>query len=161
MAGLLPMSIERILAVNNLPAGMSANSTWVEMHKVALRDFERYVEAEYWDALCDGSEEYEADELAIGEVAVGIYTYVKMMPFLNLNSSPTGFVKKRGIEDNAAEIMGFAELKKYKVELEKQALSSIQEFLSPRGVDRLNSLERGRKRLRGCRIGTQTVSSYE
>jgi hypothetical protein len=162
MAGLLPMSIERILAVNNLPANMKSNSTWNDMHKMAIREFEQYVEAEYWGELFAGCDTFDADELVAGELAVGIYTYVKMMPFLNLNSSPTGFVKKRGIEDNAAEIMSFSELKQYKVDMEKQALRTIQKHLTNKGFERLNKLNGKRRNLRCALIsGSSTDIGWD
>ena len=153
MAGLIPMNVERILAINNLPQKLKVNSIWSDQHKVAMEQLAGYLIADYWIELSTGAVEFSSGALTSGELALGIYTFIKMMPFLNLNSIGKGFAKKTGIEADSTEILSFSELNSYKKSLEEQALRSIKPYLNSYGKARLDKLTEKRNFTRCCIIG--------
>ncbi len=153
MEARLPMSVEKILEVNNLPKNMVQNTLWGAQQSIAIERMRGYLESGYMNYLesGEGAGYTEADGNA-GEIAVGLMTYNLMMPCMNLHTVGKGFVKRTGIEDNATELLKPAELTEYRHMLEKQALESVEKHLREAGIMRLREL-RGRSGYRVRLIG--------
>ncbi len=145
MSGVFPMSVERVLSVNNLPANMRTNSIWSEQHTVALERLQKYVKSDFWLKLTTGEGDFTPGQVTSGEVAGGLFTYVQAMPLMNLNSIGKGFVVKTGIEENSTEILKHDELTKYRNSLEEMALSGIKDFLNTVGLERLRLVSAKKK----------------
>jgi hypothetical protein len=153
MAGVLPMSVERIIEVNNLPKNMVQNALWGMQHTIAIERLRVQVTAEYMAYLESGEAgSYGLADAKAGEVAFGLYTYYLMMPCMNLHTVGKGFVKRTGIEDNATELLKPSELSEYRLMVEKQALESVEKHLSEAGRLRLRVLN-GRQGYRVSLIG--------
>lgn len=142
MGARLPMSVEKILEVNNLPKNMVQNTLWGGQHKLAIERVRGLITEDYMSYLESGEGEgySEADGIA-GEIAVGMITYNLMMPCMNLHTVGKGFVKRTGIEDNATELLKPGELTEYRHMLERQALESVKKHLSEAGRLRLRELK--------------------
>lgn len=152
MEPVLPLSVDRIIEVNNLPKNMAQNALWGMQHTIAMERMREYLAAEYMEYLEMGAGEYTLADAKAGEVAFGLMTYNMMMPTMNLHTVGKGFVKRTGIEDNATELLKPGELTEYRQMIEMQALESVRKHLSEAGRLRLRELK-GRRGYRVSLIG--------
>lgn len=69
--------------------------------------------------------------------------------FLNLKTLGEGIVKTVGLNQSASELLTGSEIDAFKVNLELRALTILQAYLNPAGLDRLNELKPRQPRLSG------------
>lgn len=151
----LPMSVEKILEVCNLPQQMKSNALWSSMHQVAIEQASEYVTAEYLAELT-GEEEVTTGKQVCGEIGFGLYTYNLMMSVMNLHTAGKGFVQKTGIEENATELLKITDVNSYRKSLRQQSLETMKAYLSEMGKLELKRLQ-GRQGLRVSLIGREEI----
>jgi hypothetical protein len=61
--------------------------------------------------------------------------------FLNLKTLGEGIVKTVGLDQSATELLTGSEIDAFKANLELRALTILQSYLNPTGLDRLNELK--------------------
>ena len=61
--------------------------------------------------------------------------------FLNLKTLGEGIVKTVGLDQSATELLTGSEIDAFKANLELRALTILQAYLNPAGLDRLNELK--------------------
>ncbi|MCF7911434.1 MAG: hypothetical protein K9M99_02820 [Candidatus Cloacimonetes bacterium] len=136
----LPMSVEKILEVCNLPQQMKVNALWVSMHQAAIVQAGEYVTDEYLADLT-GEAVIDAAKQTLGEIGFGLYTYNLMMSVMNLHTIGKGFVQKTGIEDNATELLKITDVNSYRKSLRQQSLETLKAYLNEYGKQELKRLQ--------------------
>jgi len=71
--------------------------------------------------------------------------------FLNLKTLGEGIVKTVGLDQSATELLTGSEIDAFKANLELRALTILQAYLNPAGLDRLNELKP--RQPRSIRVG--------
>ncbi len=141
MAGVIPLTVERIVNLTGLNGSLKSNPLWVPHHTAAVAELEKYLYPEYCDYLETGvSETYESHEATLGEMAAAMFTLKRVMPLMNLNTVGSGFVQKTGIDADSTEILSHDSLGKYIKTIEYQALLTIEPYLNDLGLQRLKQL---------------------
>jgi len=150
---LIPIPVETIdlLAVLNLPKEMADNVIFKEHRGLVLETIRSLVlDNFYQDAT---RVDYPEDDPFLISFRFG-YCFLMLQStceFLNLKTLGEGIVKTVGLDQSATELLTGSEIDAFKANLELRALSILQAYLNPAGLDRLNELKP--RQPRAVRVG--------
>ena len=150
---MIPIPVETIdlLAVLNLPKEMADNVIFKEHRGLVLETIRSLVlDNFYQDAT---RVDYPEDDPFLISFRFG-YCFLMLQStceFLNLKTLGEGIVKTVGLDQSATELLTGSEIDAFKANLELRALSILQAYLNPAGLDRLNELKP--RQPRAVRVG--------
>ena len=150
---MIPIPVEAIelLAVLNLPKEMADNVIFKEHRGLVLETIRSLVlDNFYQDAT---RVDYPEDDPFLISFRFG-YCFLMLQStceFLNLKTLGEGIVKTVGLDQSATELLTGSEIDAFKANLELRALSILQAYLNPAGLDRLNELKP--RQPRAVRVG--------
>jgi hypothetical protein len=137
----IPVETEAMLAILNLPKEMGNNSIFKEHQGLVLEMIHSLVMQEHYDhAIHDDLP--EEDPLLISfRFGFCFLMLHSTCEFLNLKTLGEGIVKTVGLDQSATELLTGSEIDAFKANLELRALTILQSYLNPTGLDRLNELK--------------------
>lgn len=137
----VPLSVQDIITILNLPADLAANPVFSEHEALVLRQLALIcVEDDYAAALDDDLETSDPIYVAFR------YGYAFLMlesvtEFLNLKTLGEGIVKSIGLDSAATELLTGSEIEDFKRKLETRALTLLKPYLNEDGLARLYELK--------------------
>ena len=150
---MIPIPVETIdlLAVLNLPKEMADNVIFKEHRGLVMETIRSLVlDNFYHDAIRN---DYPDDDPFLVSFRFGFCFLVlqSTCEFLNLKTLGEGIVKTVGLDQSATELLTGSEIDAFKANLELRAMSILQAYLNPAGLDRLNELKP--RQPRAIRVG--------
>jgi len=137
----IPVEVKDVITILNLPADMADNPIFSEHEALVMcRMAEITIDDDYNEAV-------EGDLEAGDPLYVAFrYSYAFLLlesvaEFLNLKTLGEGIVKTVGLDQSATELLTGSEIDAFKANLELRALTILQTYLNPAGLDRLNELK--------------------
>ncbi len=147
----IPVETDIMLAILNLPKEMSNNGIFKEHQGLVLEMIRSIVEQEHYD-LAIQEDLPEQDPLLISfRFGFSFLMLNSTCEFLNLKTLGEGIVKTVGLDQAATELLTGSEIDAFKANLELRALTILQAYLNPAGLDRLNELKP--RQPRAIRVG--------
>ena len=147
----IPVETIEVLAVLNLPKEMADNVIFKEHRGLVLETIRSLVlDNFYQDAT---RVDYPEDDPFLISFRFG-YCFLMLQStceFLNLKTLGEGIVKTVGLDQSATELLTGSEIDAFKANLELRALTILQSYLNPAGLDRLNELKP--RQPRAIRVG--------
>lgn len=157
MPAVLPLEYTSLAAYTNLPASNSRTSSIYDKHEQRVLLFmEKYMTEDNYEALTseDGS---PTDALTnAGEFAFSRLCLSVMLPILNLNTAGEGVITSIGMDNHNTKLLSGKELKEKQIELNREALESIADYLNDDGAVLLASYKERPKRFFRSTLITQT-----
>ena len=150
---MIPIPVETIdlLAALNLPKEMADNVIFKEHKGLVLETIRSLVlDNFYQDAT---RIDYPEDDPFLISFRFG-FSFLMLQStceFLNLKTLGEGIVKTIGLDQSATELLTGSEIDAFKANLELRALTILQTYLNPAGLDRLNELKP--RQPRAIRVG--------
>ena len=150
---MIPIPVETIdvLAVLNLPKEMADNVIFKEHKGLVIETIRSLVlDNFYQDAIRN---DYPEDDPFLISFRFGFCFLMlhSTAEFLNLKTLGEGIVKTVGLDQSATELLTGSEIDAFKANLELRALTILQAYLNPAGLDRLNELKP--RQARPIRVG--------
>ena len=147
----IPVETDAMLAILNLPKEMANNGIFKEHQGLVMEMIHSLVLQEFYDrATCEDLP--EEDPLLISfRFGFCFLMLHSTAEFLNLKTLGEGIVKTVGLDQSATELLTGSEIDTFKANLELRALTILQSYLNPTGLDRLNELKPRQARL--IRVG--------
>ena len=147
----IPVEIDVMLAILNLPKEMSNNGIFKEHQGLVLEMIHSLVLQEHFDRATH-EDLPEAEPLLISiRFGFSFLMLHSTVEFLNLKTLGEGIVKTVGLDQSATELLTGSEIDAFKANLELRALTGLRAYLNPAGLDRLNELKP--RQLRAIRVG--------
>ena len=140
---MIPIPVETIdlLAALNLPKEMADNVIFKEHRGLVLETIRSLVLDNYYqDAI---GHDYPEDDPFLISFRFG-FCFLMLQStceFLNLKTLGEGIVKTIGLDQSATELLTGSEIDAFKANLELRALTILQTYLNPAGLDRLSELK--------------------
>jgi hypothetical protein len=137
----IPVETDIMLAILNLPKEMANNGIFKEHQGLVMEMIRSIVEQEYYDRAIQ-EDLPEQDPLLISfRFGFCFLMLHSTCEFLNLKTLGEGIVKTVGLDQSATELLTGSEIDAFKANLELRALTILQAYLNPAGMDRLNELK--------------------
>ncbi len=137
----IPVETEIMLAILNLPKEMANNGIFKEHQGLVLEMIRSIVEQEYYDRAIQ-EDLPEQDPLLISfRFGFSFLMLYSTAEFLNLKTLGEGIVKTVGLDQSATELLTGSEIDAFKANLELRALTGLQAYLNPAGLEMLNELK--------------------
>ena len=137
----IPVEIDSMLAILNLPKEMGDNGIFKE-HKAIVMEMIRtlVLDNHYQDAIRN---DYPDDDPFLVSFRFGFCFLMlhSACEFLNLKTLGEGIVKTVGLDQSATELLTGSEIDAFKANLELRALTGLRDYLSPAGMQRLDELK--------------------
>ena len=147
----IPVETSDVLAVLNLPKEMANNGIFKEHQGLVLEMIHSLVLQEHYDRAIQ-EDLQEQDPLLISfSFGFSFLMLHSTAEFLNLKTLGEGIVKTVGLDQSATELLTGSEIDAFKANLELRALTILQAYLNPTGLDRLNELKP--RQARPIRVG--------
>ena len=147
----IPVEIDSMFAILNLPKEMGDNGIFKEHKAIVMEIIRTIVLPEHYNRAI---QEYmpEEDPLLISfRFGFCFLMLHSTAEFLNLKTLGEGIVKTVGLDQSATELLTGSEIDAFKANLELRALTILQAYLNPAGMDRLNELKP--RQPRAIRVG--------
>jgi len=147
----IPVETDAMLAILNLPKEMSNNGIFKEHQGLVLEVIHSLVLQEHFDRAIQ-EDLPDQDPLLISfRFGFSFLMLYSTAEFLNLKTLGEGIVKTVGLDQSATELLTGSEIDAFKANLELRALTILQAYLNPAGLDRLNELKP--RQPRAIRVG--------
>lgn len=143
----IPVEIDGILSILNLPKEMGDNGIFKEHRTLVLEMVRSVVLPEHYTRAIQ--EDMPEDDPLLISFRFGFCFLMlhSTCEFLNLKTLGEGIVKTAGLDQSATELLTGSEIDAFKANLELRALTILQSFLSPAGLERLYELKPRQPRL--------------
>jgi hypothetical protein len=140
-----------MLAILNLPKEMSNNGIFKEHQGLVMEMIHSFVLQQIYDHATH-DDLPEDDPLLISfRFGFSFLMLHSTAEFLNLKTLGEGIVKTVGLDQSATELLTGSEIDAFKANLELRALTILQAYLNPAGLDRLFELKP--RQARPIRVG--------
>ncbi len=147
----IPVETDAMLAILNLPKEMSNNGIFKEHQSLVLEMIHSLVLQEHYDRATHEDMPEEEPFLVSFRFGFSFLMLHSTAEFLNLKTLGEGIVKTVGLDQSATELLTGSEIDAFKANLELRALTILQSYLNPAGLDRLNELKP--RQPRAIRVG--------
>jgi hypothetical protein len=137
----IPVEIDAILAILNLPKEMGDNGIFKEHKAIVLEAIRTIVLPEHYNRAAQEDMSEEEPFLVSFRFGFCFLMLHSTAEFLNLKTLGEGIVKTVGIDQSATELLTGSEIDAFKANLELRALTNLQAYLNHIGLDRLNELK--------------------
>jgi len=137
----IPVEIDAILSILNLPKEMSNNGIFKEHQGLVMEMIHSLVLQEHYDRATHDDLPEEEPFLVSFRFGFCFLMLHSTAEFLNLKTLGEGIVKTVGLDQSATELLTGGEIDALKTNLELRALVAIQSYLNNAGLDRLNELK--------------------
>ena len=137
----IPVEIDAMLAILNLPKEMGDNGIFKEHKAIVMETIRTIVLPEHYNrAIQDDMPDDEpfCISFRFGFCFLMLHSTCE---FLNLKTLGEGIVKTVGLDQSATELLTGSEIDAFKANLELRALTGLRDFLNQHGQDRLNELK--------------------
>ncbi|MDP3114074.1 MAG: hypothetical protein Q8M98_04775 [Candidatus Cloacimonadaceae bacterium] len=137
----IPVEIDDMLAILNLPKEMGDNGIFKEHKAIVMETIRTLVLVNhYQDAIRN---DYPDDDpfLISFRFAFCFLMLHSTCEFLNLKTLGEGIVKTVGLDQSATELLTGSEIDAFKANLELRALTGLREYLNQHGQNRLDELK--------------------
>ena len=145
----IPVETDVMLAILNLPKEMANNGIFKEYRGLVMEMIHSLVLQEHYDHAAHDDLPEEEPLLVSFRFGFCFLMLHSTCEFLNLKTLGEGIVKTVGLNQSASELLTGSEIDAFKVNLELRALTILQAYLNPAGLDRLNELKPRQPRLSG------------
>ena len=137
----IPVETDVMLAILNLPKEMSNNGIFREHQGLVMEMILSIVLQQYYDHAAN--DDLPEDDPLLISFRFGFCFLMlhSTCEFLNLKTLGEGIVKTVGLDQSATELLTGSEIDAFKANLELRALTILQAYLNPAGLDRLNELK--------------------
>lgn len=137
----IPVEINAMLSILNLPKEMASNGVFSE-HQGLVMEMLRSVVLKDDYALATRENLPENEPLVVAfRFGYSFLMLYSTAEFLNLKTLGEGIVKTVGLDQSATELLTGSEIEAFKTNLEIRALSILQDYLNPKGLERLQELK--------------------
>ena len=147
----IPVEIDAMLAILNLPKEMGDNGIFKEHRTLVLEMVRSVVLPEHYTRAIQEDMPEEDPLLISFRFGFCFLMLHSTTEFLNLKTLGEGIVKTVGLDQSATELLTGSEIDAFKANLELRALTILQAYLNPTGLDRLNELKP--RQARPIRVG--------
>lgn len=147
----IPVEIDAMLAILNLPKEMGDNSIFKEHQGLVMETIHSLVLQEHYDHATHDDLPEEEPLLVSFRFGFCFLMLHSTVEFLNLKTLGEGIVKTVGLDQSATELLTGSEIDAFKANLELRALTILQAYLNQSGLDRLNELKP--RQARPIRVG--------
>ena len=147
----IPVEIDAMLAVLNLPKEMGDNGIFKEHRTLVLEIVRSVVLPEHYTRAIQDDMPEDDPFLISFRFGFCFLMLHSTCEFLNLKTLGEGIVKTVGLDQSATELLTGSEIDAFKANLELRALTILQAYLNPAGLDRLNELKP--RQPRAIRVG--------
>ncbi len=137
----IPVEIDAMLAILNLPKEMGDNSIFKEHKAIVLEAIRTIVLPEQYNRATQEDMSEEDPFLVSFRFGFCFLMLHSTVEFLNLKTLGEGIVKTVGLDQSATELLTGSEIDAFKDTLELRALTILQAYLNHIGLDRLNELK--------------------
>jgi len=137
----IPVEIDAMLAILNLPKEMGDNGIFKEHRTLVLEMVRSVVLPEHYTRAIQ--EDMPEDDPFCVSFRFGFCFLMlhSTCEFLNLKTLGEGIVKTVGLDQSATELLTGSEIDAFKVNLELRALTGLRDYLNPNGMLRLDELK--------------------
>ena len=147
----IPVEIDALLAILNLPKEMGDNGIFKEHRPLVLEMVRSVVLPEHYTRAIQEDMPEEDPLLISFRFGFCFLMLHSTAEFLNLKTLGEGIVKTVGLDQSATELLTGSEIDAFKANLELRALTILKAYLNPAGLDRLNELKP--RQPRAIRVG--------
>ncbi len=147
----IPVEIDAMLAILNLPKEMGDNGIFKEHRTLILETVRSVVLPEHYIRAIQEDMPEEEPFLISFRFGFCFLMLHSTCEFLNLKTLGEGIVKTVGLDQSATELLTGSEIDAFKANLELRALTILKAYLNPAGLDRLNELNP--RQPRAIRVG--------
>ncbi|PKN77806.1 MAG: hypothetical protein CVU48_10325 [Candidatus Cloacimonetes bacterium HGW-Cloacimonetes-1] len=137
----IPVEIDAMLAIINLPKEMGDNGIFKEHKAIVMETIRTLIlDNHYQDAIRN---DYPDDDPFLISFRFGFCFLMlhSTCEFLNLKTLGEGIVKTVGLDQSATELLTGSEIDAFKANLELRALTGLRDYLNQHGQDRLYELK--------------------
>ena len=137
----IPVEIDTMLSILNLPKEMTSNGVFSEHQGLVMEMLRSLVLKDDYDLATH--ENLPENEPLVVAFRFG-YSFLMLYStaeFLNLKTLGEGIVKTVGLDQSATELLTGGEIEVFKANLELRALTILQDYLNPKGLERLQELK--------------------
>jgi len=137
----IPVEIDAMLAILNLPKEMGDNGIFKEHRTLVLEMVRSVVLPEHYSRAIQ--EDMPDDDPFLISFRFGFCFLMlhSTCEFLNLKTLGEGIVKTVGLDQSATELLTGSEIDAFKANLELRALTGLRDYLNPNGMLRLDDLK--------------------
>ena len=137
----IPVDIDAMLAILNLPKEMGDNGIFKEHKAIVLETIRTIVLPEYYNRAIQDDMPEEEPFLISFRFGFCFLMLHSTCEFLNLKTLGEGIVKTVGLDQSATELLTGSEIDAFKANLELRALTVLRNYLNPTGIQRLDELK--------------------
>ncbi len=137
----IPVETDAMLSILNLPKEMSNNGIFREHQGLVMEMIRSIVLQQFYDHATH--DDLPEDDPLLISFRFGFCFLMlhSTCEFLNLKTLGEGIVKTVGLDQSATELLTGSEIDAFKANLELRALTILQAYLNPAGLDRLSELK--------------------
>jgi hypothetical protein len=137
----IPVEIDSLLAILNLPREMGDNGIFKEHKSIVLEAIRTIVLPEHYNRATQEDMPEEDTFLVSFRFGFCFLMLHSTCEFLNLKTLGEGIVKTVGLDQSATELLTGSEIDAFKANLELRALTGLRDYLNPAGLQRLDELK--------------------
>ncbi len=137
----IPVEIDAMLAILNLPREMGDNGIFKEHRTLVLEIVRSVVLPEHYTRAIQDDMPEDDPFLISFRFGFCFLMLHSTCEFLNLKTLGEGIVKTVGLDQSATELLTGSEIDAFKANLELRALTGLRDYLNLQGQDRLNELK--------------------
>ena len=147
----IPVEIDAMLAILNLPKEMGDNGIFKEHKDIVMETIRTIVLPEHYTRAIQEDMPEDDPFCVFFRFGFCFLMLHSTAEFLNLKTLGEGIVKTVGLDQSATELLTGSEIDAFKANLELRALTVLSSYLNPAGLDRLNELKP--RQPRAIRVG--------
>ena len=137
----IPVEIDAMLAILNLPKEMGDNGIFKEHRTLVLETVRSVVLPEHYIRAIQEDMPEEDPLLISFRFGFCFLMLHSTCEFLNLKTLGEGIVKTVGLDQSATELLTGSEIDAFKAKLELRALTLLRNYLNQSGMERLTELK--------------------
>jgi hypothetical protein len=137
----IPVEIDALLAILNLPKEMGDNGIFKEHRTLVLEMVRSLVLPEHYTRATQEDIPEEDPFCVSFRFGFSFLMLHSICEFLNLKTLGEGIVKTVGLDQSATELLTGSEIEAFKANLELRVLTGLREYLNPAGLQRLDELK--------------------
>ena len=137
----IPVEIDAMLAVLNLPKEMGDNGIFKEHRTLVLEIVRSVVLPEHYTRAIQDDMPEDDPFLISFRFGFCFLMLHSTCEFLNLKTLGEGIVKTVGLDQSATELLTGSEIDAFKAKLELRALTLLRNYLNQSGMERLTELK--------------------
>jgi len=137
----IPVEIDPMLAILNLPKEMGDNGIFKEHRTLVLEMVRSVVFPEHYTRAIQENMPEDDPLLISFRFGFCFLMLQSTCEFLNLKTLGEGIVKTVGLDQSATELLTGSEIDAFKANLELRALTGLRDYLNLQGQNRLDELK--------------------